>query len=491
MGDKSRRDGEFDLCVTSNDVKVHTPLRAHEDVQDEDVLEPESRQRRISKTPSDSFQVEHQPTHQEAPDGGWGWVVVVATTLMFIIISSMLSSFSVLYGAYVHHFDQSIGAIGLIVAMKLLCLHFTGALCSHFVERYGCRLVSMTGFTIAGLTIFVGSFANTLPLLCVTYALTGCGVGLSYLSCMVCVQHYFTKRRSLASGITMTGFSISTLVLPPFTRWLLDMYGWRGTLMILAGLHIEGVFLSALLRPLPHRRRTRNPMVAKHKEGHLVVQLCKQLFEVSLLKDVRFMLYGAGTLCSAIGIVTFLNHFINRALSVHIEKYHATYLMSIYGVSSCVFRVAFGFVGNMHFVNRTIMYGIGIFSAGVVSCLSCFAWDFPSFTIASSLLGVCAACSASVQIPALVDMLGISRIARSAGLLQIFNGIGGLLATPVAGWLYDWTKDYRVPYYVMGIVEALGGATVLTIPFLTARRCRSEKSTDQSEMQTTQLNDAT
>lgn len=45
------------------------------------------------------------------------------------------------------------------------------------------------------------------------------------------------------------------------------------------------------------------------------------------------------------------------------------------------------------------------------------------------------ACSASVQIPALVDMLGISRIARSAGLLQIFNGIGGLLATPIAGKL--------------------------------------------------------
>ena len=221
-------------------------------------------------------------------------------------------------------------------------------------------------------------------------SVSGCGVGLSYLSCMVCVQHYFTRRRALASGITMTGFSISTLVLPPFTRWLLDIYGWRGALMILAGIHIEGVFLSALLRPLPCQMRARNPPPTKPREGHLVAHLCKQLFDVSLLKDLRFMLYGVGTLCSAIGIVTFLNHFVNRALSVNIEKYHATYLMSIYGVTSCVFRVVFGFVGNMHLVNRTIMYGVGIFSAGAVSCLSCFAWDFPSFTIASSLLGVCA-----------------------------------------------------------------------------------------------------
>ena len=232
----------------------------------------------------------------------------------------------------------------------------------------------------------------TCPVWYVLYGLSvsGCGVGLSYLSCMVCVQHYFTRRRALASGITMTGFSISTLVLPPFTRWLLDLYGWRGALMILAGIHIEGIFLSALLRPLPSQMRPRNPPPTKHREGHLVAHLCRQLFDVSLLKDLRFMLYGAGTLCSAIGIVTFLNHFVNRALSVDIEKYHATYLMSIYGITSCVFRVVFGFVGNMHFVNRTIMYGVGIFSAGAVSCLSCFAWDFPSFTIASSLLGVCA-----------------------------------------------------------------------------------------------------
>ena len=127
MGDKSKRDGEFDLCVTPNDVEVHTPLRVYDEVQDDgDASEPESRQRRFPKTPSDSFQPEHRPALQEAPDGGWGWVVVVATTLMFIVISSMLSSFSVLYAAYVSHFDQSVGAIGLIVAMKLLCLHFTG-----------------------------------------------------------------------------------------------------------------------------------------------------------------------------------------------------------------------------------------------------------------------------------------------------------------------------------------------------------------------------
>lgn len=39
----------------------------------------------------------------------------------------------------------------------------------------------------------------------------------------------------------------------------------------------------------------------------------------------------------------------------------------------------------------------------------------------------------SIQHPVLVDLLGIERIVRSAGLLQIFIGFAGLVATPFAG----------------------------------------------------------
>ena len=120
MGDKPRRDGEDYVAFfcTPGEGEVRTPLRQRDDVH----LGGHDSEAGTAPKPRDGCRVKVQ----EAPDGGWGWVVVAASTLMFLIISSMLNSFSVLYGAYKDHFDQSVGAIGLIIAVKLFCLHFTG-----------------------------------------------------------------------------------------------------------------------------------------------------------------------------------------------------------------------------------------------------------------------------------------------------------------------------------------------------------------------------
>ena len=39
----------------------------------------------------------------------------------------------------------------------------------------------------------------------------------------------------------------------------------------------------------------------------------------------------------------------------------------------------------------------------------------------------------------------------------------------LAGWLYDITHDYRVPYIVTGMIEAVGGILLILIPFVERR----------------------
>lgn len=80
--------------------------------------------------------------------------------------------------------------------------------------------------------------------------LAGVGFGFMYIPAIVIVGYYFDKRRALATGIAVCGSGIGTVVLAPVATILLDLFSWRGTNIILAGIILHGMFFGALYRPL-------------------------------------------------------------------------------------------------------------------------------------------------------------------------------------------------------------------------------------------------
>ena len=80
---------------------------------------------------------------------------------------------------------------------------------------------------------------------------SGFGYGMIFLTSIVSVSRYFDKKRALAMGISVCGSGIGSVIFNPLSKWLLDEYGWRGTLLIEAGLVLNCVAFGALYRPLP------------------------------------------------------------------------------------------------------------------------------------------------------------------------------------------------------------------------------------------------
>ena len=62
----------------------------------------------------------------EAPDGGWGWVVVCGTFLIHLIMDGMLYSFGVFYVEFLDHFQSDKGVTSLIGSLMTGMLCFTG-----------------------------------------------------------------------------------------------------------------------------------------------------------------------------------------------------------------------------------------------------------------------------------------------------------------------------------------------------------------------------
>jgi len=76
---------------------------------------------------------------------------------------------------------------------------------------------------------------------------------------VVIVGVRFERRRALATGVAVCGTGVGTVALAPLVEHLLRLYGWRGTLLIEAGLLLNCCVCAGLYRPTSADRATLNP----------------------------------------------------------------------------------------------------------------------------------------------------------------------------------------------------------------------------------------
>lgn len=78
----------------------------------------------------------------------------------------------------------------------------------------------------------------------------GLGFALCYTPAIAMVGCYFQQRKALAYGIAMSGSGIGTFVLAPAVQELIELYSWRGALLVLSAVVGNLCVCGALLRPI-------------------------------------------------------------------------------------------------------------------------------------------------------------------------------------------------------------------------------------------------
>ncbi|XP_065164222.1 uncharacterized protein [Atheta coriaria] len=186
------------------------------------------------------------------PDGGWGWVVVVASFVVNLIADGVTLSFGVIFVEFKTYFGESLGKTAWIGSVFMAMPLLSGPIASFLTDRYGCRRVTIIGSILASTGFVISSMANSMEILFITFGvLAGFGLSLCYVASVVIVAYYFDKRRSFATGLSVCGSGIGTFIFAPLTQALITEYGWRGTTLILAGLFLNLAVCGALMRDSP------------------------------------------------------------------------------------------------------------------------------------------------------------------------------------------------------------------------------------------------
>lgn len=117
------------------------------------------------------------------------------------------------------------------------------------MDRYGCKSMTVLGALICVTGFVISSYTRSIGVMYVTFGVIGgIGRGLSYVTAVVSIAFWFEKKRTFVLGLAASGAGFGTVVFAPLSTWLLYEYGWRGTLLIFAGLFANMCVCGMLMR---------------------------------------------------------------------------------------------------------------------------------------------------------------------------------------------------------------------------------------------------
>jgi len=223
----------------------------HEDGVDSEVYELVNKDDAQQNEKSDKSRVD-----VTVPDGGWGWMVVLGSTLSHCLLPGLGRTFGVIYLVLLERFQESAGKTSLVLAIFNTCRQLFGTVAGMLAERFSCRACVITGGVIMLLGCVISAFATSLFYLYISFGIiTGLGGGLIFAPSYIIVAQYFDKKKGRAMSFATIGSGLGMIALAPILDLLLHHYSLYGCFLILGAIQFNNCVSGCLFRPLPKHRK--------------------------------------------------------------------------------------------------------------------------------------------------------------------------------------------------------------------------------------------
>ncbi|XP_019116629.2 monocarboxylate transporter 6 isoform X1 [Larimichthys crocea] len=466
----------------------------HGDSQQENQEEEEQES---ASCPSDAMQVGGSTArkHLAAPDGGWGWVVLVATMLVLSLTLALPSCMGIFYTDLQTEFNASNTETSWVPAIMTAMLHAGGPLCSMLVERFGCRATVMVGGLLSGLGMVFSSLARTFTDIYITSGITGLGLCFSFQPSVTMMGHYFERRRVFANALSTTGTAVGLSSLPLITNALLGQFGWRGSFLILGGMLLNCCVCGALMRPVASNKprnsqvweKTSNLSLQKETKGlkDIIAFLYRHMAFDLLVSNARYRAYTVGVTWTVLGFLLPLLYLVPYATHHNITIDHAAFLMSILGLVNIAVRPMAALVlGMPRFKGSSMIVYVfagAVLINGLSNCI-CGAWtSFEALLLYVVTFGLSMSVGSSLLYTVPMDMVEMSLFPSALGLLCMLESLSLLIGPPLAGLLVDLTGQYSYVFYACGVCVSSGGFFLMgSFYFLDSKQDKVEEKKKES-----------
>jgi MFS family permease len=370
------------------------------------------------------------------------WVVVWATFVCLAVIFGVSYSFAAFFENFAKEFAAQRADVSWVFGLCGLVYFVLGAGGGMVADRWGPRLVCMTGMVFIAMGLFLTSLAQSLATVYLSYGLlVGLGIAFVYTPSIACVQPWFDKRRGLASGIASAGVGAGTLILPVVVSYLLIEVNWREALqMMSAGVLLIGLTAGFLLK--------RAPNLSGNTSGQL-----PGLTLSATLKTPSFKWLYMGTLLGAPVMFVPFAHISAAARDAGVPDAQAVGLVGLIGIGSLVGRFAIGWLADRMGRIKTLMLMQGLM--GLSYLVWAGAQDPWMFAVFALWFGLSYGSIVSLLPAICMDLFGGRAVSAIIGTLYTGAALGNLLGPVLAGQVFDMTQSYALVIWITLGISAL------------------------------------
>jgi len=374
------------------------------------------------------------------------WLIVAALFVVTYGVSVPLAAYGVFLPVIAEHFGWTRGAVSAALSLNLLVGGIAGFAVGTLADRHGPRVLLAATMALAGTGFALVAAVSTLWQL---YLLVGlvAGVGTSsfYVLGTATVTHWFEDRRGLALALVLIGFNLGYITGGPAAAWLITRLGWRVAYSVLGsgcGLVTTIAALGVRLPRQAERAALRRPRPAvasgAARGGAHGITLLESLTDPrQWALNVSWLLIGGIAIMISVHAVPFAR---DQGLSLT----GASLALTAYGLGSAIGRLLGGTLSDRVGARRTIAAAFVLQIAALVGLL----WVPSRAGLLLSLMAFGAGFAASDTVVAQVvpQVFGMRALGAIMGILTLGWRCGAAIGPALAGFLYDLTGSYRIPF---------------------------------------------
>ncbi|XP_026739064.1 monocarboxylate transporter 6-like [Trichoplusia ni] len=445
------------------------------------------------KERKDSYQLLSKQYELVAPDGGWGYVVALAAIVVFTSTTGFAGCFGMIYNDFMTEVGMTSADVTLSAGIVCMAVAFSGFFTSALLKRMSLRKLAFAAVIVyCGGTFGQIIMTTKLHFYIFQGVMQGSGLGIIMTLTFTAMNDYFVKKRVLVMSFVQTVTGILTMVAPMFIKWALERYGFRGCMIILAGISLSNVFAVLTFQPIkrhlkkveiPGAPETYEPLTEKvgekkldtpvikltdieenitklNYEGYSEDNLKKSFLRKALESFLDIELCKSFILtCPCLGpaiVLTadnlYLMIFPQYLYTMEWSQENVALSIMAYGFGDMITRVLLIFISkwvDQLGVQKIYVFGIGVAVFSRFGLLWSPSAGVTTVLVYTALMGV-SHCVIAVLMPMVIsDAVAPEKFTAAMGFCLLVLGVTSMVLGPVVGAIRDYTNNYDAAFYVI------------------------------------------